>query len=53
VENMMWATDFPHHATDWPHSRDLIDKMFAGVPEEDEHRVVCANAVDFYKLDAK
>jgi predicted TIM-barrel fold metal-dependent hydrolase len=53
VENMMWATDFPHHATDWPHSRDLIDKMFAGVPKKDEHRVVCANAVNFYKLDTK
>jgi hypothetical protein len=27
--------------------------MFVGVPKEDEHRVVCANAVNFYKLDAK
>src|SRR6202044_64115 len=28
IETIMWASDFPHVATDWPHSRDLIKRQF-------------------------
>ncbi|MDA8044371.1 MAG: amidohydrolase family protein [Actinomycetota bacterium] len=49
--NLMWATDFPHHATDWPCSRDLIETMFAGVPDAERQQIIAGNAVDFYRLD--
>lgn len=50
VGNIAWSTDFPHVATDWPHSMDLIKRMFDGVPEDEKQRMVCGNAVDFYGL---
>lgn len=51
VENIMWANDFPHAATDWPHSRSLLDEMFDGVPDEEVKRMVSGNALGFYGLD--
>jgi predicted TIM-barrel fold metal-dependent hydrolase len=51
TENIMWASDFPHHATDWPHSRDLIDRLLNGVPDGERRQIVCRNAADFYHLD--
>ncbi len=51
VENIAWSTDFPHVASDWPNSMQLVEKMFAGVPEAERNRMVRDNAVEFYQLD--
>jgi hypothetical protein len=50
VEHVMWGSDFPHSAGNWPHSRKLIDQMFAGVPEEERWRMTTGNAVEFFHL---
>ncbi len=47
VENLMWATDFPHMNCDWPDSRKIIAEQFAGVSEEDADKMVCTNAMKF------
>jgi predicted TIM-barrel fold metal-dependent hydrolase len=52
VENIAWSTDFPHVATDWPDSLELIERMFHDVPADERHQMVCGNAVRFYRLDA-
>lgn len=52
VDQLMWATDFPHaDATDWPHSHAVIERTFAGVPEDEKHQIVAGNAVRFFHLD--
>ncbi|MEE8311788.1 MAG: amidohydrolase family protein [Candidatus Binatia bacterium] len=48
VENMMWASDFPHHINDWPESRSLIDEMAQGIDEEKKHKIFCLNAGTLY-----
>ncbi len=50
VENLMWSTDYPHHGCDWPHSRKVVDEMFAGVPEGERYKMVAGNAIDLYGL---
>jgi predicted TIM-barrel fold metal-dependent hydrolase len=50
VDNMAWSTDFPHHGNDWPYSRRVIDGLMADVPEEERHKIVCANAGRFWGL---
>ncbi len=50
VRNLMWATDFPHAETDWPHSQRVIEDIFVGVPEEEKHQMVAGNAVEFFRL---
>ncbi len=41
-ENIMFSTDFPHAAGDWPNTAKVIDDMFAGVPEDEKHVMLAA-----------
>jgi predicted TIM-barrel fold metal-dependent hydrolase len=50
VERLMWGSDFPHQESDWPESLKIIDKNFTGVPNEEKHKMVCGNAVEFFRL---
>ena len=51
IDRAMWGSDFPHAAGDWPHSRRMIEDMFADVPEEERQRMLVANAVEFFHLE--
>jgi len=48
VETMMWCSDFPHHITDWPHSRYLINSMAQGIDARKRHKIFCENAGRLY-----
>jgi predicted TIM-barrel fold metal-dependent hydrolase len=50
VENILWGSDFPHSASDWPESREQIDTVFDGVPEDERRAMVCDNCLEFYGL---
>jgi predicted TIM-barrel fold metal-dependent hydrolase len=50
VDHLIWGSDFPHQESDWPESLRIIDKNFAGVPEDEKHKMVCGNAVQFFHL---
>ena len=52
IGRIMWASDFPHSASDWPHSREFIDEMFVGVPEEERYQILVGNAVDYFHLES-
>jgi predicted TIM-barrel fold metal-dependent hydrolase len=51
VDHLMWGSDFPHQESDWPESLNIIEKNFAGVPDDEKHKMVCGNAVDFFRLE--
>jgi predicted TIM-barrel fold metal-dependent hydrolase len=53
ADRIIWSTDFPHQDTEWPHSRAAIDRMFAGIPEEDTYRMVAGNVIDFLHLESQ
>ena len=48
VESLLWASDYPHTDSTWPHSRAVIARDFAGVPGADVRRIVCDNAAALY-----
>ena len=48
IENLMWASDFPHSDSTWPHSRDVISRDFAGVPEAETRKIVAENCASLY-----
>jgi predicted TIM-barrel fold metal-dependent hydrolase len=50
VDRLMWGSDFPHQESDWPESLKIIEKNFAGVPGDEKHKMVCGNALDFFRL---
>jgi predicted TIM-barrel fold metal-dependent hydrolase len=50
VERIMWSTDFPHPATSWPHSHAVVEKNFAGVPDDERDLIVAGNAARLYRI---
>ncbi len=50
LENILWASDYPHSDTTWPHSQKFIDEQFFDVPDDERHAIVAGNAVRLYGL---
>ena len=50
IENILWSTDFPHPATTWPHSREVVERQFADVPQEERDLICCGNSARIYHL---
>jgi predicted TIM-barrel fold metal-dependent hydrolase len=51
VRNVMWASDYPHGDSTWPHSRQAIaDSPLASLGDEVLRRVVADNAAGIYGL---
>jgi predicted TIM-barrel fold metal-dependent hydrolase len=50
VNNLMWASDYPHSDSTWPHSREVIARDFAGVDENDRRRITADNAAQLYGI---
>ena len=50
-DNCMWASDFPHTDTTWPHSRQVIERDFANVPAHITHKIVYDNAAKLYGIE--
>ncbi len=48
VENMLWGSDFPHAESTWPQSKQFLDRIFAGVPEEDRRKITSDNAAKMF-----
>jgi predicted TIM-barrel fold metal-dependent hydrolase len=50
IENILWSTDFPHPATTWPNSREIVDRQFADVPDSERQLICAGNAARVYGL---
>ena len=48
VENLMWASDFPHADSTWPNSREVIARDFQDVPAPERQRIIADNAAELY-----
>ena len=44
VDNLLWGNDFPHAESTWPKSREFLDRIFAGAPDEDRRKITADNA---------
>jgi uncharacterized protein len=50
VENLLWATDYPHPDQTFPRSLEVIDEHFADLPERDRNLMIHDNAARLYRL---
>ena len=50
VENLMWATDYPHPDSTWPNSQRILHEHFDGVPAEEKSLMAAGNAARLYGL---
>ena len=51
AEDLMWGSDFPHSVTSYPRTREWLDIIFGGVPEELRRKILVDNPVAFFSLD--
>jgi predicted TIM-barrel fold metal-dependent hydrolase len=50
IDNIMWASDYPHSETTWPHSKSLTDEWFTPFGEEDKSKILWQNCARLYGL---
>jgi uncharacterized protein len=50
VDNMLWATDYPHPDSTWPESQRVVREQFAGCDETERRKMTCDNASRIYQL---
>jgi predicted TIM-barrel fold metal-dependent hydrolase len=50
VDNIMWASDYPHSETTWPNSKSLTDEWFTVYGEEHKARILWKNCAQLYGL---
>ena len=50
VENLMWASDYPHFASTWPKSQEFIAKATAGVDAAEKRKLVRDNSLRIFNL---
>jgi len=48
VETMMWGSDFPHAESTWPKSQEFLERIFAGVPDEDRRKITSENTAQLF-----
>ena len=47
---VMWANDFPHSDSTWPHSQEVLQKMVVGLSAEQRGRILHDNVAELYQL---
>ena len=50
VDNLFWATDYPHADSTWPESQKVIHEQFASCTTEEMRKMICGNAERLYHL---
>lgn len=48
---LLWANDYPHPEGLFPHSAAYNEQQFAGVSDEDIHKITFANGADLFGFD--
>ncbi|MVZ99872.1 amidohydrolase family protein [Actinomadura sp. LD22] len=48
VDKLMWESDYPHNDSEWPDSRNNLEKALAGVADSDAARIAESNARELF-----
>ena len=51
VDRMMWSSDYPHQASTWPHSQEVVARDFKDASAEDRYKITRANAAKLYGFE--
>jgi predicted TIM-barrel fold metal-dependent hydrolase len=51
VDNITFETDYPHTDSTWPHTKEVAEKMFAGLDDATIAKIVRGNAIKMLRLD--
>jgi predicted TIM-barrel fold metal-dependent hydrolase len=48
VDNVMWANDYPHGDSTFPHSKEAIARQFDGMPAADRSKILRENVLKVF-----
>jgi predicted TIM-barrel fold metal-dependent hydrolase len=48
IDNIMWASDYPHSETTWPDSKRLTDEWFSAFGDEDQEKIAWKNVARIF-----
>ena len=51
ADNMMWGSDYPHSESTFPRSRQILADILAGVPADEQAKIVGGNTTRVYGFD--
>ncbi len=51
VDNLMWGSDYPHSESTFPQSRKILAEILAGVPEDEQAKIVSGHTARVYRFD--
>jgi predicted TIM-barrel fold metal-dependent hydrolase len=51
ADNMMWGSDYPHSESTFPRSRKILSEILAGVPEDEQAKIVAGTTARVYGFD--
>ncbi len=51
TSHIMWSTDFPHTASNWPNSRLVAERQFQGLPRAQVKQFLHSNCKALYNLN--
>jgi predicted TIM-barrel fold metal-dependent hydrolase len=51
VECLLWGSDYPHHEGSWPRSREALDTLFHGLPDEDRRAITGGTIAKLFGFD--
>ena len=53
TDRLMWSGDYPHGASTWPRSREVVAREHAGVKPDDVRKLVFDNCAELYGISAR
>jgi predicted TIM-barrel fold metal-dependent hydrolase len=50
ADNLMWSSDYPHNASTWPRSQEVVERDFGHLAPDLRRKVVRDNVLKLYQL---
>lgn len=51
VDRMMWSSDYPHQASSWPNSQEVVQRDFTDASKEDRFKITRGNVAKLYGFE--
>ena len=51
VDKLMWSSDYPHQASSWPHSQEVVARDFKDASPDDRFKITRGNVARLYGFE--
>ena len=51
VDKLMWSSDYPHQASSWPHSQEVVTRDFKDSSPDDRFKITRGNVAKLYNFE--